>query len=72
MLRRVSIERLFTVGANLAGIPAISVPGGRTAAGLPIGIQLLGPWGGDRAVLTLARRFQECTDHHREWPEVEA
>ncbi|TAK17192.1 MAG: Asp-tRNA(Asn)/Glu-tRNA(Gln) amidotransferase subunit GatA [Acidobacteria bacterium] len=36
---------VFTVSANLAGIPGISVPCGRTAAGLPVGMQFLGkPW----------------------------
>ncbi|MBC7451532.1 MAG: Asp-tRNA(Asn)/Glu-tRNA(Gln) amidotransferase subunit GatA, partial [Cytophagales bacterium] len=32
----------FTVHANLAGIPAISIPAGKDAQGLPIGIQLMG------------------------------
>ena len=34
---------LFTVGANLAGIPAISLPAGKDAAGLPLAIQLQAP-----------------------------
>ena len=55
---------ILTVGANLAAIPAASVPGGFTAAGLPIGVQILGPWGGDAAVLALARHFQTLTSHH--------
>jgi len=61
---------ILTVGANLAGIPAISLPGGRSAAGLPLGVQFLGPWGGDGAVLAVARRFQQLTDHHRALPEA--
>lgn len=36
------LEDIFTVQANLTGIPAISVPAGRTKAGLPFGIQLMG------------------------------
>ncbi|MCA9085039.1 MAG: Asp-tRNA(Asn)/Glu-tRNA(Gln) amidotransferase GatCAB subunit A, partial [Planctomycetaceae bacterium] len=37
------LSDIFTLGANLAGIPGISVPCGLTSAGLPIGIQLQGP-----------------------------
>jgi aspartyl-tRNA(Asn)/glutamyl-tRNA(Gln) amidotransferase subunit B len=56
---------ILTVGVNLAGIPALSVPGGSTPEGLPVGVQILGPPGGDATVLAAARRFQELTDHHR-------
>ena len=37
------LSDLYTTTANLAGIPGLSVPAGRTASGLPIGCQLLGP-----------------------------
>jgi len=57
---------ILTVGANLAGVPAVSIQGGRTSEGLPIGVQLLGPIGGDGMVLAMARRFQELTEHHCE------
>lgn len=42
---------VFTVTANLAGIPAISVPSGKTKAGLPLGLQLMAKAGGDDGLL---------------------
>lgn len=42
---------IFTVTANLAGAPAISVPSGKTKAGLPLGLQLIAPRGHDDALL---------------------
>lgn len=59
---------LFTVGANLAGVPAISIPGQPTSEGLPIGIQLQGPPLGEVAVLRAAAMFQHATDFHRRRP----
>jgi len=50
---------LFTVGANLAGIPAVSLPIGKTKGGLPIGMQLQGP------ALSEARLLQIANDYHR-------
>ncbi len=54
----------FTIPANLAGIPALSLPGGNVD-GLPLGIQLLGPHFGEATLLSLAHAFQRETDHHR-------
>ncbi len=59
---------LFTVGANLAGLPAISIPGGQTQHGLPIGIQLHAPPLHESALLSAAAFFQSVTDHHRKRP----
>jgi aspartyl-tRNA(Asn)/glutamyl-tRNA(Gln) amidotransferase subunit A len=44
--------------ANLAGIPAISVPCGFTSAGLPVGLQLIGPVTGERLLLRIAQIAQ--------------
>lgn len=46
---------VFTVPASMAGLPAISVPFGRCAEGLPIGMQIIGQYGDDEGVLTLAK-----------------
>jgi aspartyl-tRNA(Asn)/glutamyl-tRNA(Gln) amidotransferase subunit A len=48
--------------ANLAGTPAISVPCGISEEGLPIGLQLLAPWGEDARLLDLAELLEEATE----------
>ena len=55
------------IGANLAGLPAISVPCG-FAQGLPAGMQIIGPHFGEERLLNVAHRFQLETDWHRRTP----
>jgi aspartyl-tRNA(Asn)/glutamyl-tRNA(Gln) amidotransferase subunit A len=50
-----ALQALFTAPASLTGQPAVSVPCGRDADGMPIGLQLLGRSGGEAALLALAR-----------------
>ncbi len=51
------LEDVFTVPANLAGVPAISIPSGNTGQGLPLGLELIAPaWGEDR-LFALGRQF---------------
>ena len=45
---------VFTIPANLAGVPAVSFPSGKDATGLPIGLQLMGPRWGDAELLSCA------------------
>lgn len=47
---------IFTVQASLAGVPAVSVPMGETADGLPMGLQLIGPAFGEAGLLAFARQ----------------
>jgi aspartyl-tRNA(Asn)/glutamyl-tRNA(Gln) amidotransferase subunit A len=49
---------IFTVSCNLAGLPGLSLPCGFTAAGLPIGLQLLGPPWSEARLLQLARAYE--------------
>ena len=47
--------------ANLTGVPAISVPVGLSPEGLPIGLQLLAPWGRDELLLDAAEALERAT-----------
>ncbi len=62
------LEDLFTVGANLAGVPAISIPCGFDENGLPIGMQLQAPWFCEKRLLQLAYHYQQHTDWHERRP----
>ena len=50
----------FTAPYNVSGQPAASVPAGRSSAGLPIGVQIVGPMQGDRTVLALATALEQA------------
>ncbi|MEO0630519.1 MAG: amidase family protein, partial [Planctomycetota bacterium] len=57
------LEDAMTVGANLAGLPAVSVPGGFVPEGdasLPIGVQLTGPALGDARLLRIAAELESA------------
>ena len=49
---------IYTVTGSLAGLPGISVPCGKTADGLPVGMQILGPHFSEGRVLQIARNFE--------------
>jgi aspartyl-tRNA(Asn)/glutamyl-tRNA(Gln) amidotransferase subunit A len=51
---------MFTATVNLAGICALSVPCGRTAAGLPVGLQVVGPAFGEEPVLRVGYAFEQA------------
>lgn len=48
----------FTFPLNLTGHPALSMPCGRTAGGLPVGLQIAGPWHGEAAILAAAAMLE--------------
>jgi len=61
---------IFTLSANLAGIPGISVPCGFSSTGLPIGLQILGKHFDEESLLNIAYRFEQATEHQRRKPEL--
>ena len=44
------LEDMMSVSLNLAGVPGLAIPAGKTAAGLPVGLQLVGPRRSDKAL----------------------
>ena len=63
---------IFTAPFNLTGHPAISVPGGMSAAGIPIGLQLAGRLGGDSDLLAVAHAYEQATAWHTMRPRLDA
>jgi aspartyl-tRNA(Asn)/glutamyl-tRNA(Gln) amidotransferase subunit A len=64
-----ALSRFFWV-APAGGLPALALPCGFSAQGLPHGLQLLGPAWSDERLLMVGRRYQALTDWHRRRPEV--
>jgi aspartyl-tRNA(Asn)/glutamyl-tRNA(Gln) amidotransferase subunit A len=63
------LNDIYTIGANLAGLPAMSIPCG-FADGLPVGLQIVGPHFSEGKLLNVAHRFQRETDWHTKVPEA--
>ena len=61
------LNDIYTIGANLAGLPAMSIPCG-TIDGLPVGLQLIGPHFAEAKLLNVAHGFQQETLWHKEIP----
>jgi aspartyl-tRNA(Asn)/glutamyl-tRNA(Gln) amidotransferase subunit A len=59
---------IFTIPAPLAGLPALSIPCGFDASGLPVGLQLMGRHFSEGLLLGAAHRYQQATDWHRKVP----
>ncbi len=64
------LSDIYTITANLAGIPGLSIPCGLTKSGLPIGLQLLAPAFAEENLLRTARVFERATDWHTRRPEI--
>ena len=60
----------FTRPINYLGLPALSIPAGFSASGLPIGLQLIGKPFDEATVLQIGGAFQRASDFHTRWPEM--
>lgn len=61
------LSHVCTVSANMAGLPALSVPCG-FSRGLPVGIQIIGKHFAETTILNIAHQYQKVTDYHRARP----
>ena len=61
------LNDIYTIGANLAGVPALSIPCG-FVRDLPVGLQICGPHFAEAKLLNVAHAYQKETDWHRRIP----
>ncbi|HDL07114.1 MAG TPA: Asp-tRNA(Asn)/Glu-tRNA(Gln) amidotransferase subunit GatA [Desulfobacteraceae bacterium] len=64
------LSDIFTLSANLAGIPGISVPCGFSSNGLPMGLQIMGKHFDEEKLFNLAYNFEQATDFHKKKPKL--
>lgn len=64
------LEDVFTLPANLAGVPGLAFPVGFDANGLPIGAQLMGPHFGEEMLFRMVYAYQQVTGWHRRRPDL--
>ena len=64
------LEDIFTIPANLAGVPGLAFPVGFDRQGLPIGMQLIGPYFREDLLLRIAHAYQQVADWHTRQPAI--
>ena len=64
------LSDIFTVNANMAGIPGISIPCGFSSSGLPIGLQIMAKPFNEEMLFRVAYSFEQNTEHHLKRPEL--
>ncbi|MEA3328331.1 MAG: Asp-tRNA(Asn)/Glu-tRNA(Gln) amidotransferase subunit GatA [Candidatus Omnitrophota bacterium] len=65
------LSDILTIPVNLAGLPAVSIPCGFTASGLPIGLQIIAKPFNEEAIFKCAYAFEQNTGYHLKKPEIE-
>jgi aspartyl-tRNA(Asn)/glutamyl-tRNA(Gln) amidotransferase subunit A len=64
------LNDIYTISVNLAGLPAMSIPAGFDASGLPVGLHLIGQYFDEARLLNVAHRYQQATNWHLRTPEA--
>lgn len=64
------LNDIFTINANLAGLPGISLPNGFSQNGLPLGLQILGKHFAEETILQIAYAFEQANDFHKKKPDL--
>jgi aspartyl-tRNA(Asn)/glutamyl-tRNA(Gln) amidotransferase subunit A len=62
------LNDIYTIPANLAGLPGLSIPCGFDGKGLPVGLQIVGNYFAEAKMLGIAHQFQQATDWHQRMP----
>ncbi len=62
------LNDIYTIPANLAGLPGMSIPAGLGDDGRPVGVQLVGRYFDEARLLNIGHRFQQVTDWHNQIP----
>ncbi len=65
------LSDIYTISANLAGIPAISIPCGFTSNGLPVGLQILAKSFDEQMLFRIAYTYEQNTDWHLKKPKIQ-
>jgi len=64
------LSDICTISANLAGLPAMSLPCGFTKAGLPVGLQIIAPAFAEETIFRVAYAYEQNTDWHKRRPAI--
>ncbi len=67
---QMDLQDYFLCSANLAGVPAISIPCGFTSENLPVGFQLIGPHLSEQTMFQVGHAYQQLTDWHKKYPKI--
>ena len=67
---QMDLQDYFLCSANLAGIPAMSIPCGFTQSGMPVGFQVLGTHLSEQLLFQVGHAYQQVTSWHKQHPKL--